>query len=193
MLALPLDFDSYRRAIVAAVALGTGLDPGQVIMLQPEAPNAPRPTVPYVGLRVLTVAVKTGFDAPVSVADDAGFPTGLVAYVGPREMNVSFECFGATHEQAYGVMAAWQASLDTPPVQQLLEASDLAVYTIGQVTDLSTLLLTAYEGRAQMDCSFGMTSRLTVDAGRIDTVDITGSVVQNLNAVDVTLTTTRGS
>lgn len=193
-LALPVDYDACRRTLVQAVALGVGLPSNQIMMMQPEAPNAPRPCAPYVGIRVLSPGVAFGWDCIIPVADAPGSPTGLFTSAGPRSMLVSFESFGASHEQAYGVMAALQAALQVCTVQQVLDAANMAVCDIGPIRDLSTLLLTSFEGRTQMDVTFGLTSELTVDAGYIDSAPVSGSVtIEDNQQVAVSLTATGGA
>lgn len=172
----PVDFDAKRRALVAAVALGTGLPPGQVIMMEGETMGYPRPRAPYVGLQVLAASVKMGMDWVTPVVDAPGAPTGLHTFQGERAMAVGFDSFGRTHEEAYGVLAALQAALEYPPVADQLFAAGLAVWDIGAVGDISEELATTYEGRAHLEVTFGTTSSVTVDLGRIDSVPLTGLV-----------------
>lgn len=189
MLALPIDYNAIRRALVAAVSCGTGLDAGFVIMLQPETDTAPRPPRPYVGIMVTSASIKGGTDSVIPQPDDAGASQSLYLYTGPRTMSVSFEAFGRTHEEAYGVMGALQSAFDQPPVLDILSLAGLGVYNIGASTDMSSLLNTVYEGRAQMSVTFGMTANSLVDLGRMDTAVATGQVLMDANApIDVSLT-----
>ena len=191
LLPFAVDYNAIRRALVAAVAQGTGLDGGAVIMLEPEAETAPRPARPYMGIMVTTASVKEGFDAVIPQADAPGLPTGNFTYTGPRSMMVSFESFGRSHEEAYGVMANFQSALDQTPTLEVLGAANLAVYHIGAVADLSSLLNTAYEGRAQLDVTFGLTATSTVNLGYIGTVPVSGEVTvddQSQQQISVTVT-----
>lgn len=183
----PIDYDAKRRAIVQAVALGTGLPAGQVIALEPETMGAPRPKLPYVGFLVTAASVKVGFDWSSPVQDDAtSGPTGRHLYQGVRMMSVGFDAFGRSHEDAYAVMSALQASLEYPPVASLLASAGLAVWDIGSVADISATLATTYEGRAHLDVTFGMTASLTLDLGRMDAVPVSGQVASDAaNAVNV--------
>lgn len=183
----PIDYDAIRRTLVQAVAQACNLALGQVMMLEQEVPNAPRPNRPYMGLMVTSASVKAGFDSLIAVQDAPGSPTGLFTYVGPRSMAVSFESYGRSHEEAYSLMALWQARLDQAPTQQLLDAQNMAVYRIGAVQDLSQLLNAAWEGRAQMDVTFGLTSQSVADVGAIDSVNVSGLVSIDATDVDVTL------
>lgn len=172
-----VDFDAIRLAIIGAIVAGTGLPEGQIVMLEGETMGTPRPRVPYMGVLVTTASIKSGFDWFGPATDAPGTRTGAVRYQGTRTMTVSFEAFGATHEQAYALLATWQGALEQPPVQDALQSIGLAVRDIGAVNDMSALLNTAYEGRAQMDVAFGYTANSTVDLGLMDTVDVTQSVL----------------
>ena len=179
----PIDFNANRRALVQAVALATGLPAGQVIALEPETMGAPRPKVPYVGFLVTAASVKMGFDWLAPMPDDAvSGPTGRHTFSGVRMMSVGFDAYGRSHEDAYGIMAAFQAALEYPPVASLLAAAGLAVWDIGSVSDISATLATTYEGRAHLDVTFGMTAQTTIDLGRIDTVPVSGQVASDGNA-----------
>lgn len=175
----PIDFDANRRAMVQAVALGTGLPTTQVIMAEGETMNWSRPKAPYVAILVASASSKMGFDWQVPVADAPGDATGLHAFQGVRTMGAGFDAFGRSHEEAYGLMAAFQASLEYPPVVSLLQAAGLAVWSIGDVADISATLATTYEGRAHLDVIFGMIASTTLDLGRIDYVPLTGVVAQD--------------
>ena len=172
----PLDYDAQRRALVSAVALGTGLPPGQVIIMEGETMGLPRPRAPYVGIQVMAASVKMGFDWCTPVVDAPGDPTGLHRFEGPRSLSVSFDSFGRTHEEAYGVMAAFQAALEYPPVADLLAGAGLAVWDIGAVGDISDELATTYEGRANLEVTFGANASTVIDLGRIDMVPVSGTV-----------------
>lgn len=176
LLPLPIDYNLVRQTLVQAVAQGTGLDAGAVIMFEPEAVTAPRPPRPYMGLQITSASMKMGWDAQMPLTDAPGAPTSLFRYTGPRSMSVSFEAYGRSHEEAYGIMALWQGALDQPPTQDVLTLANLAVANVGAVADLSSLLNTAYEGRAQLDVSFGLTANAVVDLGRIDSVPVSGDV-----------------
>lgn len=182
-----LDFDAIRLALVQAVVMGTGLPEAQVRMAEAEHPDAPRPKAPYVTIMVTSPSVMTGMDWAVPVVDPADLPTGLVTYYGPRSIFVSFDSYGSSHEQAYGVMAGLQSALQTPPVIDLLDAAGLAFYQADAVADASALLQTAFEGRAHMDAEFGALAALVVDAGRIDAADVSGTVDTDTGEVALTI------
>lgn len=94
-------------------------------------------------------------------------------------MSISFHCYAAQPEDAYNLMATWQAELDEPTTQEVLRRALIAVWTIGGVADLSQLLNTGYEARSQMDVQFGVASNLEKDLGSIEHIEIAGDVDTN--------------
>jgi hypothetical protein len=165
----PIDYDAIRSTLVQAVMSACGLDQQHVIMAEPEEPGAPRPSRPYFTLKVTTPGARYGDDSPDNLPG-----TTLWNYGGQRAMTVSFNSYGTSHEEANGYMALWQASLDTAPTYQALSLGGIAVWKPGAVADLSMLLNTAFEGRAQMDVVFGIASNLVVDLGSIGSANISG-------------------
>lgn len=171
----PMDYAAIRVAIIRAVRWSTGLDQNHVIMAEPEVPNSPRPTLPYITLKITSPSIRYGDDVPLPIDDPTGACETLVNYGGPRKMVASFNVYGSTHEQAYGLAALWQARLDQHPVRELLRRDGVAIWLIGEIRDLSILLGTGFEGRAQMDVQFGLASNLTADLGAMEEFPIVGS------------------
>ena len=151
LVAPPIDFNALRVAIVAAVAQVTGLTDNSIIMSEPEQPNAPRPPLPYVTLKFSSPLVAPK-GMPAWNVDDQGTYSQRTQ----RSFTVSFNTYGPSHEAAYTLMATIQAGFDMMPVQQGLSAAGIAVWTLGAILDLSVLLNTGYEGRAQMDITYGV-------------------------------------
>lgn len=103
-------------------------------------------------------------------------------------MTVSFNCMGETHEEAYNLMALWQAQLDTPNVQEDLRRAGIAVWLIGNVADLSQLLETGYEGRSQMECTFGVAANITQVLGEMDSVEVKGKITDGVTVISTDIT-----
>lgn len=161
----PVQFDPIRIALVQVMERVTGLT---VIEHEPETQDAPRPKKPYMGYKMTTPSARVGGDDDHRIVpDDAGEPTTKWNSGGQRRMTVSFHAYGRTHEEAYNYMALWQAALDQFTVQEQLRRAGVAVWIIGNVADLSALLNTGYEGRAQMDVQFGIASNLVEDLSEI--------------------------
>ena len=174
----PIDYDGVRLALVAAVRQATGLGQNDVVMMEPEEPVAPRSEPPFCGIKITSVAIKTGWDVS-QYADLQGDQVGVFTYSGPRGIGATFDFFGLSHEQAYGLAVGFQAGLDQDLIWGQLESAGLAVWRVDQVVDLSALLSTGYEGRAQITVQFGTTAVSYVDVGFIGAVPVRGVVTED--------------
>lgn len=172
-LQLPLDFNALRIAVIDEVQKITRTT---CIVAEPETQNVPRPCKPYFTMKMISPATKSGDDAATNIHDLSGHATTNWNRGGQRKMTVSFNCYGRSHEEAYNYMALWQSSLELESVQADLRKAGIAVWLNGNVADLSALLNTGFEGRAQMDVQFGVASNLTENLGEIDTITIEGTV-----------------
>jgi hypothetical protein len=97
-------------------------------------------------------------------------------YAGPRQMTVSFQFYGRTHEEAYGLGSAWQASLAQEPTMDALATYGITVWSREPVVNITSLLSTGYEGRAAINATFGLQSSMTVKVGSIEQVPVSGVV-----------------
>ena len=170
---LPLDFNPIRIALVREIERVTGL---KVIEHEPETQDAPRPAKPYIGYKMTTPSARMGGDDDHRQVFNGPTPTTKWVAGGQRKMTVSFHCYGNTHEEAYNYLSLWQQALDQFTTQERLRRAKVAVWIIGNVADLSALLNTGYEGRAQMDVQLGIASNLVEDLSSIDTVEVEGTV-----------------
>lgn len=170
-LKLDVDFNAIRINLVQTMMASLGLNQDHVILEEPEAPNMPRPTLPYASFKITTQGARYGDDTKQNIPS-----TNLWTSGGPRKMSVSFNTYGSTHEQAYNLMCLWQTALDEETTQEALRRAGISVLIIGTVADLSALLNTGYEGRAHLDCQFGLAFNVTSDLGEIKTVPYTGTV-----------------
>lgn len=179
----PISYDAIRKAFIAAIMKTCYLDQNHVITEEPETQNWPRPTLPYISMKIIVPGARFGDDTITNVPDSQGNPTTIFNSGGPRMMTVSFHCYGISHEQAYDYMSLWQSSLDLQNIQELLRKSGIAVWTIGTVADLSSLLNTGYEGRAHLDSTFGVAFNLESDLGAIESVPVKGTITTDQNEV----------
>lgn len=176
---LAIDFNLIRIAMVRCMQ---GVLPKQknqpipIAYAEPETQNVNRPDLPYFTFKFTTPAAKNGDDTKSWVLDDSGNPTSVVNSGGVRKMTVDFDCYGTSHEEAYNLMGTWQTALDLEDIQAVLRLSGIAVWIIGGIADLSSLLNTAYEGRAHMTCEFGIAMNLQSDLGEMDSVGVTGTI-----------------
>lgn len=181
----PVDFNLKRKAFANEIQKVTGIT---AVLEEGEAPNVPRPPKPYFSFKLINPADKSGDDSKQNVLDQFGQPTSIWNSGGVRKMTVSFNCYGRTHEEAYNYMSLWQTALDLENIQEDLRIAGIAVWVIGNVADLSKLLNTAYEGRAHMDCTFGIASNIQSDLGYMDTVTIDGAINDDKEIIVTSIT-----
>lgn len=172
----PVSFDKIRIAFIREIQKVCLLDNDHVITAEPESQDWIRPSLPYFSMKITNPSAKNGDDSKDSVLDNMGNPTSVVNSGGVRKMTVAFDCYGNSHEEAYDYMSLWQTALDLANIQEDLRRAGVAVWVIGNVADLSQLLNTGYEGRAHLECTFGIAMNLRSDLGEIDTVPIDGSL-----------------
>ena len=187
MQGLAVDFNLIRNAIVAQVQAVTGL---LCIVEEPETPHDKRPVLPYMSFKITTPAYKSGDDSKQQVLDSNGNPTSVWNSGGCRRMNIDFNAYAVSHEESFNYMSTWQTALDLADIQQNLRAAGIAVWVIGTVADLSKLLNTGYEGRAHLDCSFGIAMNLQSDLGYIATVPIEGTIITDQGQIETSETVT---
>lgn len=168
-----LDFNVIRQAFISLIAVETGLPYNVIITEEPETQDAPRPDLPYLSMKITRPADKSGDDTKTPVPG----PGNVWNSGGVRMMTIGFNAYGRSHEEAYNYMSDWQCALDREDVQQTLRSSGIAVWTIGNVADLSQLLNTGYEGRAHMDCTFGIAMNTQSDLGEMNSVTISGTAL----------------
>ena len=178
---LPLDYNVFRKAFANEVTRVTKVP---CVLEETTTQDTPRPTnpalTPYFSFKITTPGAKSGDDAQTFAGDGTVQGRG-----GQRKMVVSFHCYSREQEDAYNLMALWQASLELQQTQENLRKAGIAVWVIGNVADLSALLNTGYEGRSHMDVSFGVASNLTQDLSEIDTAEVTGLVNTDQGIVKV--------
>ena len=166
----PVDYNLIRRTIVNVLRTITCLDENHVIEQEPETQNSPRPTRPYLAMKIIGPAVKSGTDS-IDAISGTLFNSG-----GNRKMTISFNAYGRSHEEAYNYMELIQCYFNAESVLETLRRVGIAVWTIGNVSDLSALLNTGFEGRCQMDIVFGIAANITEDLGAMEHVDIQGNI-----------------
>lgn len=166
----PIDFNAIRIAMIAEMKRVTAIE---CIESEPETQDAPRPARPYFTMKIMVAAGRS--------ADDSTqySNTGVTNRGGQRRMSVSFQCFATSHEEAYNYMALWQSCLDLFTTQEQLRKAGIAVWTIQNVADISQLLNTGYEGRSQLDCTFGIASNLTEDLSYVHEVKGSGTITKD--------------
>lgn len=182
----PIDYVAIRVALVRAVQQVTGR---LCILAEAETQGEPRPPKPYMTVKFTSPGTKSGFDSSAIVME-GGLPTTKRVVGGQRKVTADFNCFGTSHEEAYNYMALWQSALETETIQEMLRRSGIALWRNGSVADLSALLNTGYEGRAQMQVDFGAAANIVEDLGEMDSVPIAAEVDTNAGLVEIDVTLT---
>lgn len=181
LIASPIPYGAVRSAIVQAVAVGTGLDTSAVVRAEPNEPNAPRPVRPFATFKIRTASMRQGPPAFAPAPEEG--PT-LWRYSGQRGLALELNFFGDTQEDAYGMAAAMQFSLEMGAVQAVLAKPNVAVWHIGDITDVSALLGTGYEGRAMIELSLGIGIDVLVDFGSIAEANVEGTVLDDTGIIE---------
>ena len=188
--ASPIDYAQTRKTLVQALCSMTGLGPNCVIRAQGQGPIQPRPALPYLSFKYRTAAMRDGLDALVQpVAQDST----LWQYVGARGIAMDLMAYGQDQDQAYGLALCVQSGLQQEPYLDILQQSGLSVWTIGDVTDMTTLLNTGFEGRALLECELWQGVNQLVDLGQMDTVSVNGHIQDDTGHThDCSITATLG-
>ena len=169
-----IDYVAARKALVAAIVLGTGLANNRILRGQAQGPVQPAPPRPYVSFETRMAAMRTQFRDSVVFSTVAG--KDVVTVSGYRGISTDVTFHGHSQDDAYALATTFQASLYREDVLSQLRAAGFAVWTVQDVTDMTTLLATGYEGRAMVE--FEMWTRIvsTVDVGDIGSVPLIGDV-----------------
>lgn len=148
--------------------------------------NGPRPTVDYVTIN-MTSLVQIGEDYTPDPTDD----TGIVGMVGDREMTIQLASYGGKNVDPFTVMENLRSSLQKQTVLDSLRVNGIIYANHFPINDISVLIDTLYERRAQMDVLFRIGQYYGDNLGDIDTInmteeiyDPTGTLIQT---VDITV------
>jgi len=147
-----------------------------------EKPNIDRPIPPSITYDMLTLPAMIGSRDNISYSGTGDEMT----VSGDRELTVSIKSYG---EPAAQNISNLRESIELFSVQQIFQASNMAVRIVNPPSDISELLETGIEQRFNMDVIFGVTSIQTEDQGAVETVEIvdaevkdaTGATVQTIN------------
>lgn len=177
-----VNFNVIRATLVNQIQMVTGRT---CITAEPETQDAPRPPKPYFTMKFMRPAVKVGDDASWQ-----NYNTSIWNVGGQRKVMVDFNVYGNTHEESYNYGTLWQSSLELESTQAVLRAAGIAVWlNAGPLRDLSELLNTGFEGRCQLEVSFGIASNLNEDRSYIAQVEVDGTVTTDQGEIDdVTIT-----
>lgn len=137
--------------------------------------NVPRPKLPYFALLITTPIQKVGSRDSMKHVDDTKWIIG-----GQRRFTLSVRSYVNTKDknffQSQDLLVKLQDSLEDETRRIDLTTAGLAVWFSTDILDITELLETGFEARAQFDIEFGIASNRETDLGKIDKVKIQGTV-----------------
>lgn len=131
--------------------------------------NAPRPLVPYVTLFLNNfIAVNQDW------TNDSTDNSGIVNMKGDRNFTLSINAYGGTDPLT--LLENMRSSLQKESVLNALRVNGIAFYQSPSIFDLSDLIDSQFEKRAQMDVIFGIGQTYTDTTGYFNLVQITETI-----------------
>lgn len=171
---MPINFKDLKDDLYdwAITVVPTGMP---VIYWQP---NAPRPLVPYLTLFISSV---------VSINEDWSSPEsdllGEIQMKGDRQFTLEVQAYGG---DPLTTIENIRTSLQKQTVLDTLRANGIAVYQALTINDITNLIDTQFEQRAQIDILMGIAQTYTDNPGYFEQLEIeeeildqTGSIVYN--------------
>lgn len=147
-------------------------------------PNAPRPTVPYVSLYLNSI-VSVNQDWTEAEADS----TGTVDMKGDRQFTLQVQGYGG---DPLTVLENIRTSLQKQTVLDNLRANGIAFYQSLNIADITDLVDSLFERRAQLDILFGIAQIYTDTPGYFDEIEVQEVIENQLGDIvyDETITIT---
>lgn len=144
-------------------------------------PNAPRPSVPYIGLELTTPIGKPGHRDDIDYIVDPDDEDATNFNIGgQRTFTVTVNAYQvkgpsnrSEHDDIFDphdLLEQIRDAIENPVAMESLHASGLAVWTVGDILDLTELIETGYESRYSMDLGMGIASNRQADLGAIQNV-----------------------
>lgn len=157
---MPLDFNVVKTNLYswASAVVPNGMP---IIFYEP---NAPRPVVPYVSLYMTSIiTVNQDYSSPES--DLLGF----IDMKGDRQFTLQIQCYGS---DPLTVLENMRISLQKQTILDTLRENGIVFYQSISITDISALIDSEYEKRAQMDVLLGIGQTYSDNPGYFDTIEI---------------------
>ena len=132
-------------------------------------PNAPRPTVPYVTLYLNSIT---------AVNQDYSYPNadsmGVINMKGDRNFTLQVQAYGG---EPLNVLENMRSSLQKVTILDALRTAGIAFYQSLTITDITELVDSKFERRAQMDILFGIGQTYTDNPGYFNTVVVDETIL----------------
>lgn len=148
-----------------------------------DRPNVPRPEKrPYIAILLVTPIQKVGMNDATTYQEPAeeGDPDTIFNICGQRRFTIAIRAFGTMENKAHfepqDILTVLQDALEDPNRRAPLTNAGLSVWFSTDILDVTELLETGYEPRAQFDIEMGIASNRTADLGAIEKTKIQGTV-----------------
>jgi hypothetical protein len=145
-------------------------------------PNAPRPTTAYVSLYLNSInAVNQDYSDPEATG------IGVTAMRGDRQFTLQVQAYGS---DPLTLLEDLRTSLQKQSVLDTLRANGIAFYQSLTINDITELVDSRYERRAQLDILFGIGQIYEDAPGYFSTIEVEEEYINAVDAVvyDETIT-----
>ena len=168
---MPINFETVKTNLYnwASSQAGMGIP---VIFLEE---NAPRPTTPYITLKIGAI-LQIGWDYIFDPTTNLGSNN----QVGDREFTLYIQAYGG---DPITLLENLRTSLQKESVLDSLRASNLAVIGQFAIEDVSAIIESRFENRASLDIRFRIAQVYTDSIGVIDTVELQEKVEDAIGTV----------
>ena len=140
-----------------------------------DRPNVPRPGLPYFALLMTTPILKVGSRDNIEHVSDTKWNIG-----GQRRFTLSVRAYVSPEAKqffdAQDMLTQLQDSLEDDVRREELTKAGLAVWFSNDILDITELLETGFEPRAQLDIEMGIASNRDAELGAIEKVKIEATV-----------------
>lgn len=154
------------------------IHPGITVIV--DRPNVNRPAAPYITVNILAPlqAIGSRDNAPIARDSDPG--NTIFRMTGQRQFTMSVKAYEKGENKDFfdaqdRLIRVVNATRD-PGLRATLRAAGLAVLADGAILDVTELIESGYEPRAQLDLIMGIAEDRETDLGAIENVGITGTV-----------------
>lgn len=178
---MAIDWTGVKSAIRGWFLPATGLADGAVIWANQ---TGPRPAVPFAEINFRAGITRLGaYDEERLDPNTAG----NIIRVAQRKLTVSCHTYGPG---AIALMETAQEALDTYAARSALASGGLYVSDRGKIQDLTKLLETTFEERAQLDVVFALAAITNENVGAAAQISINGTFTNPDGQTSETFTVT---
>lgn len=150
-------------------------------------PNAPRPVVSGVNVPYVTLFLSSVTAVNQDWSSSEADISGIINMKGDRQFTVSVEAYGA---DPLTLLENIRTSLQKQTVLDMLRVGGIAFYASLTINDLTDLVDSQFERRAQLDILFGIAQIYTDNPGYFDEIEVDAVVENELGTIvyDETIT-----